>query len=220
MQAGGARLLAGVARGDRGRKLRALLAGESYFGHPYFLTRALLTPVQRARLLASDQAGGECAGVRDDYVLATVARARRYDPVTAVSYLEAKHYLVSTLLRDTDAMSMAHGIEVRVPFLDEPLLEHLVRLPGAVKLAGRGRSRCSRVPWRCCARACPPARRRPSRSRSAAGCSTSCSRPWRRRCDRCQRRSPSIWPAIRWPRCGTTSRAGAARGRARGRSTS
>jgi asparagine synthase (glutamine-hydrolysing) len=41
--------------------------------------------------------------------------------------------MVNTLLRDTDAMSMAHSLEVRVPFLDHPLVEFVARLPGSVK---------------------------------------------------------------------------------------
>ena len=38
--------------------------------------------------------------------------------------------MANTLLRDTDAMSMAHSLEVRVPFLDTGLVEFLSKLPG------------------------------------------------------------------------------------------
>ena len=41
--------------------------------------------------------------------------------------------MVDTLLRDTDSMSMAHSIEVRVPFLDHALVEFVTRLPGSIK---------------------------------------------------------------------------------------
>jgi len=37
------------------------------------------------------------------------------------------------LLRDTDAMSMRHSLEVRVPFLDAPLVECLLSLPESAK---------------------------------------------------------------------------------------
>ena len=37
------------------------------------------------------------------------------------------------LLRDTDQMSMAHGLEVRVPLLDHVLAEYVVGLPDAQK---------------------------------------------------------------------------------------
>ena len=48
--------------------------------------------------------------------------------------------MVDTLLRDTDAMSMAHSIEVRVPFLDHALVEYVTRLPGSLKRNGRPKS--------------------------------------------------------------------------------
>ena len=42
---------------------------------------------------------------------------------TQISRLELAGYMRSTLLRDADAMSMAHSIELRVPFLDHELVE-------------------------------------------------------------------------------------------------
>lgn len=40
-----------------------------------------------------------------------------------VSYLESNIYMQSQLLKDTDAMSMWHSVEVRVPFLDKGFIE-------------------------------------------------------------------------------------------------
>jgi asparagine synthase (glutamine-hydrolysing) len=40
-----------------------------------------------------------------------------------VARLETRIYLASQLLRDLDVMSMAHGLEVRVPFVDHVLLD-------------------------------------------------------------------------------------------------
>ncbi len=42
----------------------------------------------------------------------------------------------NTLLRDSDSMSMAHGLELRVPYLDRPLVEACFRIPGSKKLQG------------------------------------------------------------------------------------
>jgi asparagine synthase (glutamine-hydrolysing) len=39
-----------------------------------------------------------------------------------VARLESRLYLESQLLRDLDVMAMAHGLEVRVPFVDHVLL--------------------------------------------------------------------------------------------------
>ena len=46
-------------------------------------------------------------------------------PQAAVARLESRLYLGSQLLRDLDAMSMAHGLEVRVPFVDHELVERV-----------------------------------------------------------------------------------------------
>ncbi len=42
----------------------------------------------------------------------------------------------NTLLRDSDFMSMAHGLELRVPFLERALVEACFRIPGERKLQG------------------------------------------------------------------------------------
>ncbi len=42
-------------------------------------------------------------------------------PVASVARLETRVYMQSQLLRDLDVMSMAHGLEVRVPFVDHVL---------------------------------------------------------------------------------------------------
>ncbi len=55
------------------------------------------------------------------------------DPWSAVSWLEMRGYLAGTLLRDGDVMSMAHGLEVRVPYVDHQLVETVFRLPTRFK---------------------------------------------------------------------------------------
>ncbi|MFM9058026.1 MAG: asparagine synthase-related protein, partial [Planctomycetaceae bacterium] len=60
------------------------------------------------------------------------------DAFNTVSRIEMAHYMRDTLLRDTDANSMRHSLEVRVPFLDLPLVEYVSSLPGRVKDHGRG----------------------------------------------------------------------------------
>ena len=55
-----------------------------------------------------------------------------------VSRAELRNYTVNQLLRDTDVMSMAHSIEVRVPLLDTLLVEHVLRIPPARRFAGSG----------------------------------------------------------------------------------
>jgi asparagine synthase (glutamine-hydrolysing) len=55
--------------------------------------------------------------------------------INQVSALEMACYLANTLLRDGDAMSMAHSIEVRVPFLDKRIIDFLAPVSGPDKLS-------------------------------------------------------------------------------------
>jgi asparagine synthase (glutamine-hydrolysing) len=55
------------------------------------------------------------------------------DPVAQLSRLELRGYMANTLLRDTDAVTMHHGLELRVPFLDNDLVDLLLQLPSAYK---------------------------------------------------------------------------------------
>jgi asparagine synthase (glutamine-hydrolysing) len=51
------------------------------------------------------------------------AALRGLDPFDCLSVLEMRLFMANTLLRDGDFMSMAHGLEIRVPFLDHKVAE-------------------------------------------------------------------------------------------------
>ena len=51
-------------------------------------------------------------------------------------HLNLKTYLVDDLLPKVDRMSMAHGLEVRSPFLDTELIELALRLPPELRIQG------------------------------------------------------------------------------------
>jgi asparagine synthase (glutamine-hydrolysing) len=55
-------------------------------------------------------------------------------PGDTISRLELTRYMRNQLLRDTDVMSMAWGVELRVPFLDSCLFAALSRIPAATRL--------------------------------------------------------------------------------------
>src|SRR6202030_3361438 len=60
--------------------------------------------------------------------------SRKMEPVAGISWLEMRTYMASTLLRDTDSVSMARSLEVRVPLLDTPLVEFVNALPDAARI--------------------------------------------------------------------------------------
>jgi asparagine synthase (glutamine-hydrolysing) len=57
-------------------------------------------------------------------------------PLDRLLDLNLRTYLLDDLLVKTDRMSMAHGLEVRCPFLDTELLSFAARLPPALKARG------------------------------------------------------------------------------------
>lgn len=113
------------------------LATENYPGsHPYFLSRALFLPSVIRTLLPQKPRQEFCdsgiGGIPD-----FTESIRHLDPVNQVSVLEGSTYMPNMLLRDTDCMSMAHSLEVRVPFADHRLWEHVLPLSGRLKLDSR-----------------------------------------------------------------------------------
>jgi len=57
----------------------------------------------------------------------------RLPVLSKISIAEISSYLQNVLLRDTDQMSMAHALEVRVPFLDFNLVDYVLQIPDSVK---------------------------------------------------------------------------------------
>jgi asparagine synthase (glutamine-hydrolysing) len=55
------------------------------------------------------------------------------DDFARISWSELRHYMRNVLLRDSDQMSMAVSLEVRVPFLDHELVEFVLALPAREK---------------------------------------------------------------------------------------
>jgi len=123
----------------------------------------LCPPRYRARLLMLAQASGQSVdlavelkrmlgtdtmadlgfrakelGLRDDFLppeLYAELEDAGDDSFLAVSRVETYVYMGNTLLRDADTNSMAHSIELRVPFVGTRVLEEAGRTPGRLHLA-------------------------------------------------------------------------------------
>src|SRR5713101_1734828 len=124
-----------AGKSDRNRKLAELAAAKESFVHPYFLVRELFAGSEQRALFPPDEYEAAKRSL-EDVLRASIARSSTLDPVNRVSYLESHCYMRNTLLRDSDFMSMAHGLELRVPFLDRALVEACFRIPGKRKLQG------------------------------------------------------------------------------------
>jgi len=55
------------------------------------------------------------------------------DEMSTISWAEMQGYMIPMLLRDSDQMSMATGLEIRVPFLDHSIVEEVLYFPEKYK---------------------------------------------------------------------------------------
>lgn len=95
----------------------------------YQLAYALFLPDFRQELL-----GDAMRGTLIDGLPATMRSRLQFETqscstLSAISVMEQRLFLGERLLRDTDAASMAASIEVRLPLVDQVLLENVNRLP-------------------------------------------------------------------------------------------
>jgi asparagine synthase (glutamine-hydrolysing) len=110
-----------------GARWRHFAAADGGLVESYRVQRGFLMPEELSALagpaLADEAESGDAAAR-----IAAVERERlephgQEQAVASIARMETRFYLESQLLRDIDAMSMAHGLEVRVPFVDHELLD-------------------------------------------------------------------------------------------------
>jgi asparagine synthase (glutamine-hydrolysing) len=112
------------------KKLWQLLASDGSPAVACTVSRQLFSPDEAESLLS------EGANMLDSCPADSQLPLRSDDPINDVSLCELNGYMANTLLRDTDSMSMAHSLEVRVPFVDAEVVRFVLSLPGAWKLNG------------------------------------------------------------------------------------
>lgn len=106
--------------------------GSAYYG---FITR-LNTGIRETFFSGGSKIGKCLDAPRQiilDYFNRVPARDER-DALNRVFYCDIKTYLPEDILAVTDRMSMYHALEVRVPFLDHPLMEFCATIPPEMKL--------------------------------------------------------------------------------------
>jgi len=90
-----------------------------------------VSPAQRARLVRTGLTGD--AALR---AAGALAAGLDGDPLAETLYLDAQLALVDDMLHYFDRTSMAHSLEVRVPFLDHEFVEFCATIPSALKVRG------------------------------------------------------------------------------------
>ncbi|MFP4502219.1 MAG: asparagine synthase (glutamine-hydrolyzing) [Candidatus Hydrogenedentota bacterium] len=88
-----------------------------------------------------------------DYLRGVFNECAGHDIVSQVLYVDLMTFLPHNLLQCSDRMSMAHGLESRVPLADQALIEQAARVPANLKVRGMETKHILR---RCMAGKLPP----------------------------------------------------------------
>ena len=132
----GTRLARLVSARSDGRAIAALAAGNP--AERMLASASLLTPDERRCLVRGPLA--ELDGTAESIVTDTLGGVRA-DALSAALYLDARLALPDDMLHYFDRASMAHSLEVRVPFLDHEVVELCATIPSNVKLRRLGRTK-------------------------------------------------------------------------------
>jgi asparagine synthase (glutamine-hydrolysing) len=106
----------------------------------YYASNPMFEAPWAARLLARDLRASAQAGRSPHYDLAAIDELPNGSVLERVTGLCVRGYTANQLLRDIDAASMAHSLEVRVPFLDPVIADLALSLPDSAKLGSEPRS--------------------------------------------------------------------------------
>lgn len=116
------------------RKMAEILGGHYFdIAHTYPLSRQMFLRADLQRMLTPDVPLGNEVFKWLIAELAPGKKAFGLPFLSQVSLAEMRTYMGHTLLRDADQFSMAHALEVRVPFLDHRLLAAALAAPDAQK---------------------------------------------------------------------------------------
>ncbi|MBQ8578725.1 MAG: asparagine synthase (glutamine-hydrolyzing) [Clostridia bacterium] len=113
-------------------KGRSFLLRASGRPEDYFMGEALVFPSgEAADVLTSTYRGGKSA---DEIVADVYREVGDKDELTKKQYLDMHLWLPGDILLKADKMSMAHSLELRVPFLDKEVMEQAEKIPAEYKV--------------------------------------------------------------------------------------
>ena len=107
-----------------------LIRGSKTLEERFIGNANMFTKKEKAKLLRDIPATDPTDLTREYY-----ARCAGQDDVTRMQYLDINRWMVGDILLKADRMSMAHSLELRVPFLDRKVFEVASRIPVKHRIA-------------------------------------------------------------------------------------
>jgi len=103
----------------------------------YLVLRQLFSSRARISLMNETYNNGVTNRVPLYVMESLLDEIKHYNTFNSISLLDMRLYMANMLLRDGDCMSMAHGLEVRMPFLDRELVEFVFNISSKLKSSNR-----------------------------------------------------------------------------------
>jgi asparagine synthase (glutamine-hydrolysing) len=134
----GAEHIAETTDGDHlKRRAREFLTGSCYPPERMYLEWVRYFDQGLLNRLYSQELKRELAGHDpSQFLMELFAKTASADLIDRINFVDLHSFLPNNLLRYSDRMSMAHGLEIRSPFTDHKLIEFLARVPWWEKLRG------------------------------------------------------------------------------------
>jgi asparagine synthase (glutamine-hydrolysing) len=102
----------------RPSKLADMFSSPGDLVSAYLVRRKLFTSAQVRSMFPGLVGSGWCDGLPAGQFASMRRMVQSRADADAIGLLEMRRYMGQQLLRDSDAMGMAHGLEIRMPFLD------------------------------------------------------------------------------------------------------
>jgi asparagine synthase (glutamine-hydrolysing) len=118
-----------IPQGIKGKSL--LERGTTPLQQRYIGNAKIFTEDEKAELISSYKEYIEFTDVTSPYY----AKAHNYDDVSKMQFIDFHTWLRGDILLKADKMSMAHSLELRVPFLDINVFEVANKIPTNLKIA-------------------------------------------------------------------------------------
>lgn len=135
------RLLERLPSSHKARRIGSLLRSEGTVRDAHLCFRGIYSH-HEARQLAAGYLGCDPR----DILAGLPMQLHGTDSGDAVSECELRFYMRNQLLKDSDVMSMAHGLELRVPLVDHSLFQRVSRVPAEWRLRRGKRMLLEAVP--------------------------------------------------------------------------